>query len=113
MSHWVANLNDLYELKVGTRLYPGSLNVRLHEPLVLPEPPMRLNPEESGEEVTVDIYPCRFNQRQEAFVLRPHRRQPGVAERAEETLEVAASVRLRDEFQLRDGDLVTIELERR
>ena len=102
---------DLYEECTGVRLYPGSLNVVLDEEYRLPsDPPMRLSPAVLGGWVGVNIVPCRVTG-MPAFVLRTDQNEAGVGNHGRNVIEIAAAVRLRDEFELSDGDSVTIEIE--
>jgi len=112
-AYWIAKLQPYYRSKTGMTLFPGTLNVRLDHPYILPaECVIRLEKEEYGGLVSVSIVPCRVLARQ-AFILRPDLRGEvtahDVAERLA-TLEVATDVKLRDVHDLKDGDEVAVEV---
>ena len=105
---WIERLNSLYEQKTGMRFYPGTLNVELPSEYSLPADRIRLEADEYGGRVSVNIVPCRiFNRR--AFVLRTDQNENGTGHHSRNIIEIATDVRLRDEYQLADGDWVEIE----
>jgi riboflavin kinase len=105
---WIARLSSLYEQKTGVRLYPGTLNVELPSEYSLPADVIRLEAHEYGGRVSVSIVPCRiFNRR--AFLLRTDQNEKGTGHHPRNIIEIAADVRLRDKYQLKDGDWVEID----
>jgi riboflavin kinase, archaea type len=61
-----------------------------------------------GGSVSVSIVPCRiFNRR--AFLLRTDQNDRGTGHHPRNIIEIATDVRLRDAYQLKDGDWVEIE----
>jgi CTP-dependent riboflavin kinase len=98
---------DLYEQCTGVRLYPGSLNVVLDEEYLLPtNPPLRLPPNVLGGRVGMNIVPCRF-MGIPAFILRTDQNEAGTGHHDRKVVEIGAAVRLRDTFDLADGEVVT------
>jgi len=89
-------------------LYPGTLNVELALPYSLPGDVMRLEAHEYGGRVSVSIVPCRIFNRP-AFLLRTDRNESGTGHHPRNVIEIATGVRLRDAYQLKDGDWVEIE----
>jgi riboflavin kinase len=108
-SFWIEKLSDHYERKTKMKLFPGTLNVELPEPYCLPEKVLRLEGEEYGGRVSVNIVPCRIFGRP-AFLLRTDANEAGRGHHPRTVVEVATDVKLRDHFQLRDGDIVEIEI---
>lgn len=104
-SFWIEKLQDLYREKTGMRLFPGTLNIQLDEPFELPRERARLEAEEYGGTVSVSIVPCRVFGR-EAFILRTDKADS--EPESKKILEVACEVKLREQHQLRDGDLVEV-----
>lgn len=104
-SYWIERLEDHYRRKTGMSLFPGTLNVRLEGEYSVPADALRLEAEEYGGTVSVNIVPCRiFGER--AVILRTD-----AAERDSKTVvEVACEVKLRDKYNLRDGDVVQVEV---
>jgi hypothetical protein len=105
---WIERLSSFYEQKTGMRLYPGTLNVELPSPYSLPRDVIRLEANEYGGRVSVSIVPCRIFNRK-AFLLRTDQNEQGTGHHPRNVVEIATDTRLRDAYQLRDGDVVEIE----
>lgn len=108
-SYWIGKLADHYERKTGMRLFPGTLNIELPEPYGLPQTVVRLEGEEYGGTVSVNLVPCSIFGRR-AFLLRTDANEQGRGHHPRTIIEIAADVKLRDEFQLQDGDMVEVEM---
>jgi riboflavin kinase len=108
-SFWIEKLSDHYERKTNIKLFPGTLNVELAEPYRLPERTLRLEGNEYGGTVSVNFVPCRIFGRR-AFLLRTDANEEGRGHHPRTIIEIATDVKLRDHFQLRDGDAVEIEM---
>lgn len=106
---WIDRLGDLYQQKTGVRLYPGTLNVQLPASYSLPRDVIRLEANEYGGTVSVNIVPCRIFDRP-GFLLRTDQNEQGRGHHARNIIEIAAAVRLRDVYHLEDGDWVEIEV---
>jgi riboflavin kinase len=106
---WIGRLSSLYEEKTGMRLYPGTLNVELSSEYSLPADVIRLEADEYGGRVSVSIVPCRIFNRQ-AFLLRTDENEKGTGHHPRNIIEIATDVRLRDNYELKDGDWVEIEV---
>ena len=105
---WIERLSSFYEEKTGMRLYPGTLNVELPAEYTLPADVIRLEAEEYGGRVSVSIVPCRIFDRR-AFLLRTDQNENGTGHHPRNIIEIATDVRLRDTYQLKDGDWVEID----
>lgn len=115
-SYWIEKLQDHYLRKTGMRFYPGTLNVRLEEPYSLPEQVIRLEASEYGGTVSVSMVRCliRFAHGRDgrhAFLLRTDANEEERGHHPKTIVEIACDVRLRDFFQLHDGDVVEIEID--
>lgn len=110
-SYWIKKLQDYYKKKTGMKLYPGTLNIQLDEPYNLPKKVIRLEKEEYGGEVSVNIVPCKIFGRK-AFVLRSDNIEKGRSRigRPKTIIEIACDVGLREKYNLKDGDTVEIEI---
>ena len=106
---WIERLTGFYEQKTGMRLYPGTLNIELSEPYSLPRDVIRLEAHEYGGTVSVSIVPCRIFDRP-AFLLRTDPNELGAGHHPRNIIEIATDIRLRDAYQLKDGDWVDVEL---
>jgi riboflavin kinase, archaea type len=108
-SYWLEKLRDHYFRKTGMQFYPGTLNVMLDEPWSLPADCLRLDKEEYGGTVSVNLVPCRVFNRA-AFLLRTDLNEAGLGPHPKNLIEIATDVRLRDLHRLSDGDLVEVEI---
>ncbi len=106
---WIGRLDSFYERKTGMRLYPGTLNIELPNPYSLPSNVIRLEANEYGGRVSVNIVPCQIFDRR-AFLLRTDQNEQGTGHHSRNVIEIATDVRLRDLYQLKDGDWVEVEL---
>ncbi|MGA8528770.1 MAG: DUF120 domain-containing protein [Acidobacteriaceae bacterium] len=108
-SFWIEKLQDHYLRKTGLRLFPGTLNVQLDHPWSLPPRPLRLEADEYGGAVSVNLVPC-FVFGRKAFILRTDANEQGRGHHPRSIVEVATDIKLRDHYHLQDGDPVEIEL---
>ena len=100
---WIERLSSFYEEKTGMRLYPGTLNIELSAPYSLPPKVIRLEANEYGGSVSLSIVPCQIFDRR-AFLLRTDQNERGTGHHPRNIIEIATDIRLRDAYQLRDGD---------
>jgi riboflavin kinase len=110
-SYWIDKLKEHYQKKTGMLLFPGTLNVQLGEEYSIPSNAMRLEGEEYGGTVSVNIVPCRIFE-EDAFILRTDTNESAEGFDEKSLVEVACEVKLRDKYNLKDGDVVQIALER-
>ncbi len=108
-SFWIETLKEHYFRKTGLHLYPGTLNILLEEDWSVPENCMRLEAAEYGGRVSVNLVPCRVFGRA-AFVLRTDLNESGMGPHPKNLIEIATDIRLRDAYELQDGDWVEIEI---
>ena len=69
---------------------------------------IRLEADEYGGRVSVNIVPCRMFDRR-AFLLRTDQNERGTGHHPRNIIEIATDIRLRDTYHLRDGDWVEVE----
>jgi riboflavin kinase, archaea type len=106
-SFWIEKLRDHYLNKTGLRLFPGTLNIQLDEPFELPRERARLEAAEYGGTVSVNIVPCKVFGLA-AVILRTDKADSEPQSR--KLIEVACEVKLREQQQLRDGDVIEVEV---
>ena len=107
-SYWIEKLADHYQRKTGMKLFPGTLNVELEKPYTLPKQAVRLEGWEYAGSVSVNIVPCSIFGKS-GFILRTDANEEGRGHHPKTIIEVATDVKLRDHFNLSDGDMVEIE----
>jgi riboflavin kinase len=110
-SYWLEKLESFYTQKTGMRFFPGTLNVCLDQPYSLPADVIRLEKEEYGGTVSVNMVPCRIFDRP-AFLLRTDANEAGSGHHPKNIIEIATDIKLREWYQLRDGDPVEVHLDR-
>jgi riboflavin kinase, archaea type len=107
---WTEPLSNFYEQKTG--MYPGSLNLELTFEYSLPSDVIRLEAQEYGGSVSVCLVPCRIFNRP-AFLLRTDPNEQGMGHHPRNIIEIATDVRVREHYQLKDGDWVEVEFPER
>ena len=109
-SYWIEKLQDYYFKKTGMKFFPGTLNIRLDKPYSIPKKAIRLEKEEYGGETSVNIVPCKIFGRK-AFILRTDKNESGEGRHPKTIIEVACDIKLRDEYNLKDNDIVEVGVE--
>ena len=111
LSYWMERLETYYTEKTGIKLFPGSLNIELEEDFILPSEVIRLEKEEYGGTVSLSILPCKIFGRK-AFIIRTDKNATGKGDHPLNIIEVATDVKLRDYYNLKDDDIVEVEIEK-
>ncbi|HEX3436668.1 MAG TPA: DUF120 domain-containing protein [Pseudacidobacterium sp.] len=106
-SYWLNKLEAHYTRKTGMRFFPGTLNLQLDQPYSLPLNVIRLEKEEYSGTVSVSMVPCRVFDR-DAFLLRTDPNEEGRGHHPKNIIEIATDIKLRDAYQLQDGDEVKV-----
>lgn len=110
-SFWMDKLSAYYTQKTGMNFFPGTLNVHLLDyKYYFPNECIRLEPEEYGGTVAVSMVKCRIFSR-DAYIMRTDSDTGKHGYTPEQILEIATDVKLRDRYNLRDGDLVEVAIE--
>src|SRR6266849_7955998 len=107
---WIEKLKKHYNRKTGMRLFPGTLNILLDYPYALPPDVIRLEKEEYGGTVSVSLVPCRIFDRR-AFLVRTDPNEAGREHHPKTIIEIATDVKLREHYNLKDGDWVVVAVE--
>lgn len=108
-SYWIDKLSIYYEAKTGMGFFPGTLNIQLDEPYNLPTDAIRLEKEEYDGSVSVSIQECTIFGRK-AFILRTDGNATDNGDHPRTIIEIATDVKLREQYNLVDGDIVEVEL---
>jgi riboflavin kinase len=82
----------------------------LSELYTVPQVCIRLEAHEYGGSVSVNIVPCWIRGRR-AFILRTDNNESGTGRHPRSVVEIASDVKLRDEYNLKDGDEISIQVE--
>lgn len=108
-AQWIEKYHADNQRLTGLKLYPGTLNLRLGHPYGIPAGSLRLDSQDYGGDVGVYLVPCRVFDRA-AFVLRTDANERGDGDHPREVIEIATDIKLRDVFNLTDGDRVRVEI---
>lgn len=108
-SYWIDKLQEHYLRKTGMQFFPGTLNVELPQPYTIPKTALRLEAQEYGGTVSVNLVPCSIFGRR-AFILRTDANEKEEKHHPRTVVEVATDIKLRDYFHLSDGDIAEIEV---
>ncbi|MEO0848923.1 MAG: DUF120 domain-containing protein [Cyanobacteria bacterium J06648_1] len=110
-SFWIDKLSSYYTQKTGMKFFPGTLNVHLLDcKYYFPNECIRLGREEYGGKVSVSMAECLIFGRK-SYVLRTDSDTGKHGCTPEQILEIATDVKLRDLYNLNDGDIVEVEIE--
>lgn len=112
-SHWLNLYNSAYRQKTGMNIYPGSLNLCLDRKFDWRAAHYRsliiwFGRKEMGGERDILLLPCMLANLgyRKAFLWTTTNLNHDDAE----IIEIITDVRLRDEYNLNDGDLVKVEI---
>jgi riboflavin kinase, archaea type len=109
-SGWMDKLSSYYTQKTGMKFFPGTLNVHLiNYKYYFPQDCIRLEKEEYGGIVSISMIQCRIFDR-DAYILRTDSDTGKHGYLPEQILEIATDIKLREEYKLKDGDIVEIEV---
>ena len=110
-SYWMDKLSLYYTKKTGMNFFPGTLNIHLLDcKYYFPKNCIRLEKEEYGGTVSVSMIPCRILDKN-AYILRTDSDTGKYGYPPEQILEIATDIKLRDEFDLKDEDIVEVEID--
>jgi CTP-dependent riboflavin kinase len=104
LAHWMRLHALKYSAATGLHLFPGSLNVRLDAPYELPEERIRLSADEVGVAVNL-VAALAFGR--PIFIFRTDADDAKGPEQRR-LIELLSDLRLREVYDLADGDLVEV-----
>jgi riboflavin kinase len=100
---YVERYNDAFAQRLGTRFFPGTLNIETKEIIKLKDP-ITVDPKLPGL-LEVHCYPVRIGGEVDGYILVPSaRRHP------QTIVELMAPMNLRERFNVREGGELTCEL---
>lgn len=109
-SFWMKKLSSFYTQKTGMNFFPGTLNFHLPDhKYYFPEDCIRLEKEEYGGIVSVSMIECQILGK-DAYILRTDSDKGKHGHSPEQILEIATDTKLRDEFGLKDGEVVEVKV---
>ena len=108
-SFWVKKINKIFEKKYGMNLFPGTLNVELEKPYILNSKDKILPSEYGGKyDVLVESVLLFEN---EVYILRPEVNNAEGGAHPLNVIEIVSDINLRERYNLKDGDEISIILE--
>lgn len=115
-SRWLNLFNEAYSSKIGIPIFPGSLNVALKNHLFDWFQPelfahrIWFGKEEYGGERDIWMVPCILTNLQEQEAYLWSTTTAAASREDKNVVEIIASIGLRSEFGLSDGDWIDIQL---
>ncbi len=111
---WVKMIEEVFERKVGMKLFSGTLNVKLKEGYTV-KPYIVLKPNEYGGTQNVLIQKCNITDNQnnnstEAYIVRAEKNAGKNGDHAVDIVEIVSDVNLRNKYNLKDSDSISIEI---
>ena len=106
----IPGLLNAYQKKLGIKLFPGTLNIVLPEEYHIPQTALWLDKSEYGGTVSIHIVPCKIKDRK-AFILRTENNELGRGHHPKTIIEIATDVRIRDTYDLSDGDELEVVIQ--
>ena len=108
-SYWMKKAENVFEEKLGKKLYNGTLNVELEKEYILENSDGMLLKEEYGGTEDVYIKACiLFGHK--SYILRTRKNSSKNGDHPLSLLEIVSDISCREEYKLKDGDIVEITI---
>jgi len=108
-SFWIKKAEDTLEKKTGLKLYHGTLNVELDSEYIMDKNLKVLNKEEYGGMQDVYMKECKLFGHK-SYILRTEKNMSDLRDHPLNILEIVSDVCFREKYNLKDGDLIEIEI---
>lgn len=102
-SFWVEKIDDIFYKKTKMKLFYGTLNVELEEPYELANNWM-IDKDDYGGTQNVYVQECRILDKK-AYIVRAER-----TAHSSRIIEIVSDIKLRDKFNLKDEDIIKIQI---
>ena len=108
-SFWIKKAEDALEKKTNLKLYHGTLNVELDSEYIMDKNLKVLNKEEYGGMQDVYMKECKLFGHK-SYILRTEKNMSDLRDHPLNILEIVSDVCFREKYNLKDGDLIEIEI---
>ena len=106
---WIKKAEKAFENKIGIKLYHGTLNLELEQDYILKDNILVLHKEEYGGSQEVYVQQCKIFKHL-AYILRTEKNSTKDGDHPLNLIEIISDINLREKYNLKDGDLVDIEI---
>ena len=105
---FVNMMKEVFYKKTNMELYPGTLNIELNKPYDL-KPTYTIKAEEYGGKYDVQVQECALLE-QKAYIVRSEKNTADTGDYKQDVIEIVSSINFREKYNLKDGDLLKIEI---
>ena len=105
---FVNMMKDVFYKKTNMKLYPGTLNIELNEPYNL-KSTYTIKAEEYGGKYDVQVQECVLLE-QKAYIVRSGKNLKEESDYERNIIEIVSNINFREKYNLKDGDLVKIQV---
>lgn len=111
---WVQKIEDIFKKKFEIQLFPGTLNIKLKEGYTV-IPDFVIKPEEFGGTQNVFVQECNIVDKkneniEKAFIVRAEKNAIKKGDYDTDVIEIVSSINFREKYNLKDDDLISIEI---
>jgi len=108
-SFWMKKAEQAFEKKIGYKLFNGTLNVELNEEYILDNNINVLHKEEYGGTQEVYIKECSVLGHK-SYIIRTDKNSKPEGDHPLNLIEIVSDVNFRDKYNLKDNDIIQIEI---
>ena len=105
---FITMMNKPFYSKTGITLFPGTLNIKLVKLYNLSIDYI-IKAEEYGGSFNVQIQKCKVLQ-EDAYIVRSEKNTADTGDYKQDVIEIVSSINFREKYNLKDGDLLKIEI---
>ena len=105
---FVNMMKEVFYKTTNMRLYPGTLNIELEEPYDL-KTTYTIKAKEYGGKYDVQVQECTLLEHK-AYIVRSEKNLKEESDYEKNIIEIVSNINFRDKHNLKDGDLVKIQI---
>lgn len=105
---WVSKIEEVFRKKTGTKLFPGTLNIRLEDEYII-EPDWIIEPEKYKGTQRVFIKKCEILGNV-ANIVRAEKNQIGKGDHDLHIIEIISDINFREKYNLKDDACIEIKI---
>lgn len=108
--NWINKIKDIFFYKENKRLFPGTLNIELDYEFTF-KPDIIIKKEEYGGQYDVHIKRCKVLG-ETAYIVRSGKNLKQDGDYKLNIVEIMAETNFRDKYNVKDGELIRIDVEK-
>ena len=106
-SYWMKKAEEAFEKKLGTKLFNGTLNVKLEDEYILEGNILVLHKEEYGGSQEVYIKECNVLGHK-SYIVRTSKNSAKGGDHPLDLIEIISDVNFREKYNLKDDDNIDV-----